>query len=125
MRMIIILVSMIFCLSASDCSGVNKKIVCKQIKKNKFKPMVLCDVAYLKDDNDHPFWQCRCRCFSFNEYKIVEDGRCEWEHFSPFKSGIYPILYCNGLLGFKDYDWSEEIRPRVKKAIDLEINMCK
>lgn len=95
-------------------TGINQKLVCKQIKKSTPKAAPHYSISFYHN-------RCRVRCFSLITSKTVSDLSCG----KLFKSGDYPIEDCDGISGFKDGEWAVNHRPKIRKLNNLFFNLCK
>lgn len=104
-------------LISAKCTRIDVGLTCAQIKSSKLKPMPLCDISFAKD-------RCRCRCFSFTDYREVDDENCKWPDDSIFFSGDYEIETCEGIAGFFVEEWAREVRPKIRRLDNLYGNLC-
>lgn len=91
------------------------KIICAEIKRNKFKAVPFCDISF------KPVARCRCRCFDLNDYETVEDLACG----ENFTSGNFPLEECDQIAGPSLQDWAVEIRPKIKRYSQVRDTYCK
>lgn len=101
-------------LISSKCARVDVALTCKQIRSAKINSLPTCDTSF-------KFNRCRVRCFNLTDYRTVPD----WECGQDFKSGDYPLEYCEGCAGFYVDDWPIEVRPKIKKLKNLYRNLCR
>jgi hypothetical protein len=108
-KVLIILMSTIF-LGATSCK---RKIICSEINSTDIKPLVSCDISF-------QFNRCRCRCFDLDQFQTVDDKFC-----SDFRSGDYPLEYCEGLSGFFIEDMAINIKPNIIHLNEIKADNCK
>jgi hypothetical protein len=113
MNKIMIMLLMIFLMTSCKTW-----IVCKEIETTAFNPAPLCD---LHKNRNTGIWRCRCRCFDLNEYKELADNSCGKD----FAKGNYPPEKCEGVAGFFDTSWANDIRPKMKELISIRKDYCK
>ena len=118
MLKIMILLLTIFLSSCNMLSGVKKKIICKELKRNEIKPMIMCDLAF------KPKKRCRCRCFDVGRFELANDAWCDTDDVR-FETGNYPVETCAKLSGFYLKDWAVELAPKIKRANKIKNNICK
>lgn len=108
MRLSTIVLLMIFLTSCKD------KFICKQLDLNQFNYLVIRTVK-LQYDN------CKIQCFDLNNWRTVDDSNCG----ENFKSGNYPLDYCNEVQGFSIEDMANEVRPKIKNLAQMRKDYCK
>lgn len=95
-------------------SCVRLKVTCAQVKAAKIEARPWCDISF-------KFKRCRCRCFDYQEFEMIDDKYCG----DKFKSGKFPVTYCDGISGFHNNVWAKEAKPKILKVEDIKANTCK
>ena len=93
------------------------KIICSQVNSANIKPIPICDLSL-------QFNRCRCKCFDPNKWLPTDDIYCSHNGES-FKSGSYPIDYCEGIAGFFLEDIATEVKPKIKKLAKIKSDNCR
>ena len=115
---LIMILSTIFLASSCRVLGkFEKKLVCKELRKNEIDPVVMCDISF------KPETRCRCRCFDLNEYALANDAWCDTEEIR-FETGDYPLERCQGFAGMNAKVWAKEIAPKIKRFSRIKSDMC-
>jgi hypothetical protein len=92
-------------LTLSGCNSIERKAICKEIKKNEIIPLEKCMISF-------KFQKCRCRIFNMNTWETIGEAYDQ------------PLEYCDGISGYKAIDEAVEIRPKVKALSRLKENLC-
>ena len=114
-----IMIKMLMILLLTACSiSCKKQIICSEISRNSFKPMIFCDIAF------KPTERCRCRCFNMNTNTTIEDALCSTEEVQ-FQSGNYPLEACDEIGGPSKADWALKVSPNLKRLNTIYNTYCK
>jgi len=105
------------CIISCGCI-VRPKIICADISRAAFKPMVFCDISF------SPEPRCRCRCFDMNVNRTINDSSCDKED-TIFKSGNYPIEHCDEIGGPTKKDWAIQVKPNIQRLQSIKKTYCK
>lgn len=114
---------LMICLSVINCSCIEKKMVCAQVKANTIDPLLIHDLVIEKNEYDEYVGRCRVSCYNFNKQEGLPWTDCGVEREGSAAVN-YPIEYCNGIIGFHYEAYGIDLKPKVNKLDTLHNNLC-